>query len=342
LEKNLQSLSEETQFPTLNNLTNDSESKYFLRTSSKEHCGLNFQCNSDGVTVLCKRGNASGEYTSIEATTCWENKQIWIFENGNNVPVRYQEELAVGKSGKIVHLVEQVVGNMMAMRVNKACINTGVHMIGMKLTNDGIVMVFPAVSREATGLDSAWHFIDFMLNSPEASKGCTKIPKLPAATTEIKTEPHCKSSAGSKGTQGAGKGQAAGKGKENKPTTTRIIGSGGKRASLSRGLSERPTSAQNVVVSLRTKPPSKRVAAAASSGPSTIGAKIQYLHKLQESEDRVVWRAQRRETASDALVEVVIKWYRTEPEYIWRYHNEVACYQQATSMQVSFHGFPLD
>ena len=229
----------------------------------------------------------------------------------------------------MTHLVEQVVGYMVDMRASKAVVNTGLQMIGMKLTDDGTVMVSPAVSREATGLDSAWHFIDFIRNSPEVSKGCTILPNLPAASTKIKTEQGGESSGGNKGDRGASKGQGAAKGKENKQTNTGAVGSGGKGASLSRGLSERPASALNGVASLRqTKPAPKRSAGAAGSGPSTDSAEIQYLHKLQESEDRVVWRAQRRETASEAWTDVVIKWYRAEQEYIWRYDNEVACYQQ--------------
>ena len=71
------------------------------------------------------------------------------------------------------------------------------------------------------------------------------------------------------------------------------------------------------------------------SGSSADGAEIKYLHILQESEDRVVWRAQRRAAASAEWTDVVIKCYRTEPEYVRRYENEVACYRQAASMQVS-------
>ena len=155
-------------------------------------------------------------------------------------------------------------------------------MIGMKLTDDGIVNISPAVSCQAIGFDSAWHFIDFMLNSPEASKGCTEIPILPEST-KINAESQPPQE-GSKGPGGAsGKGQGAAKGKENKPTQTRSVGPGGKGASLSRGLSERP-SALNVIDSLQTKPPSKRSAGAASSGTSAAdGAEIQYLHKHCQS-----------------------------------------------------------
>ena len=332
-EKNLQTRTEEQLFIIVNQLCKDPESETFLVSSAKESCGIHFQCSPDGVTVLWQRDPVSKEAKPVRATNCWENKPEWIFEKGSNVSQRYNEEVAAGKPGYMTHLVEQVVGNMCAMGVSKACINTGVHMIGMKLTDDGIVNISPAVSCQASGFDSAWHFIDFMLNSPEASKGCTEIPILPEST-KINAESQPPQE-GSKGPGGAsGKGQGAAKGKENKPTQTRSVGPGGKGASLSRGLSERP-SALNVIDSLQTKPPSKRSAGAASSGTSAAdGAEIQYLHKLDEKEDRVVWRAKRRETALVAWTDVVIKCYRTEPEYIWRYEKEVACYRQAASMQV--------
>jgi hypothetical protein len=315
-EKNLQTRTEELLFITVNQLCKDPESETFLVNSAKERCGIKFQCSPDGVTVLWHRDPVSKEAKPVRATNCWENKPEWIFERGSNVPQRYNEEVAAGKPSYMSHLVEQVVGNMCAMGVNTACINTGVHMIGMKLTDFGIVMISPAVSCQASGYDSAWHFIDFMLNSPEASKGCTKIPILPVSIKvkenglgfisnrqrrnegtscaselagieptppapeeqgmhaflptrsrgSIKVKAECKPpQEGSKGPGGAsGKGQGSTKGKENKPTQTRSVGSGGEGASLSRGLSERP-SALNVTDSLQTKPPSKRRAGAASS-----------------------------------------------------------------------------
>ena len=183
-----------------------------------------------------------------------------------------------------------------------------------------------------------------MLNSPEASGECTKVPVLPASSTNTKAEPqppgpNSKSSEGSTGLSGPGgasKGQGAAKGKENKSTQSRAARSGGKGASVLRGLSERRRlSALNGSEPLRTKPPSKRTAGAARSGSSADGERIKYLHILQESEDRVVWRAQRRATASAEWTDVAIKCYRTEPEYVRRYENEVACYRQAASMQVS-------
>ena len=345
-QKNLQTMTEEYLFILANQLLKDPESETFLVNSSKERCGINFQCSPDGVTVLWQRDPVSKEAAPVRATNCWGNKPELIFEKGTNVAIRYNQEVATGTPGKMVHLVEQVVGNMCAMKVNTACINTGVHMIGLKLMDDGVARISPAVSCVARGYDSAWHFVDFMLNSPEASSGFTKVPILPLSSTKIKAEPqqkpHSETSDASKGSEsgGANKGQSVAKGKENKSSQSRTLGSGGKGASLSRGLSERPGSL-NVIESLRTTPHSKRNAKAASSGScsSADGVKIKYLHILQESEDRVVWRAQRQVTASAEWTDVVIKCYRTEPEFVWRYKNEVACYRQAASMQVLCH-FP--
>ena len=79
--------------------------------------------------------------------------------------------------------------------------------------------------------------------------------------------------------------------------------------------------------------PPKKIAGTSNSKPSDNDAEIQYLFKLQESEDLMVWRAQL--WGVEGWADVVIKWYRTESESIWRYENEVACYRQATSMQAS-------
>jgi hypothetical protein len=330
--RSLQSLTDEWLFIVENHLTRAPESEFFLVSSSKERCGINFPSSPDGVTVLWQRGTASEKAKPVRVTNCWQNTPEWIFDKGSNIPLRYKQEMDAGQTGPIFHLVTQVVGNMLAMGAKTACINTGVHMVGMKLMEDGVVMITPAVSGDATGLDSTWHFIDFILHSPEAWKGFTKIPNLPIPSTEIKARPDIKSAGSSKGSAGASKGQGAAKEKGNQPTQARNDGPGGKGASLSRGLFERP-SALNAIDSLRTKPPPKKIAGTASSEASDNGAEIQYLHKLQESEDRVVWRARRQDAAAGTWADVVIKWYRTESEGIPRYDNEVACYRQATSMQ---------
>ena len=185
-EKNLQSLTDEWLHPIENRLTLNPESEFFLITSSKEKCGMHFQSGPDGVTVLWQRGTASEKAKLVRATNCWENKPECIFKKGSNVVSRWENEMSSGKPGPIFRLVTQVVGNMIAMKAKTACINTGVQMIGMMLMDDGVLMITPAVSSEATGLDSTWNFIDYILNSPEAWRGFTEIPDLPAASTKIK------------------------------------------------------------------------------------------------------------------------------------------------------------
>jgi hypothetical protein len=280
-----------------------------------------------------QRGIAGQESKPVKTTLCWENKPERILNKGKNLPKRYKEEMENGKTGPVFHLVTQVVGNMYSMKTKTACINTGVHMIGLHLMDDGVVRITPAVSREATGLESTWHLIDFMLHLQDSKDDeSTEIPDLPAASTKINAKTDSKPDVGSSGAPGANKGQGAAKGKENKSTQARSDRPSDKGASLSRGLSERP-SALNTLDSLQAKPPPNKLVTTASSEPSVNGGEIRYLHKLQESKDRVVWRARWRDAAAASEADVVIKWYQTKPESVRCYENEVACYRQATSMQ---------
>jgi hypothetical protein len=333
-EANLQNLSENIIYPTLNRLTRMKDDNTRIWTSSKTMCDVNFSGTPDGVTVIWHKDQTTGKWTSGQPITSWENKPEIVLQvvTDSDIVGLYNSDKET--NGRWFRVITQIAGNMVHMRAKTAVLSTGIHVNCFLLKPDGMLWISPKIPSNRAGVGSVWNTLDYLLNLPEARDG--KLPHLKPVEITVKaaSQDVLKPAAG--GDSGPGSKPAPAKGKENRSNQTNGTqpeASGGTSIGLSRGLSERPLSgsgAQNV--------PSCPETSKAKSISSCCN--LRYLSMMQEHPDRSTYRAQWRSTAMQAWEDVVVKWYL--PESMAMYEIEVACYLRAASMQGSSIAVLLD